>query len=258
MLKSQNCRDHTTGEECELCEAGYTGDATQGTSNDCRPDGSRPPSTCACDPRGSARTECPDGRNCMCKANCEGSRCDQCKSGHFGLTHENPQGCLTCFCSGLTHQCISAKLYISQITMQVINSQHGFTLSERNGIQVPNLRINIGQNEISYSYPSTPARSPKLYWSLPPAFTGNKVRFHSVFIRAILAKNSLQITSYGGFLNVTQQYEERQGALGQRFTETDIIFTSGRITLGFSLSSPIPPGQPVVITRFKIKLFLSS
>jgi hypothetical protein len=61
-----NCRDHTTGEECELCEDGYTGDATLGTSNDCRPDGGRPP-TCSCDPRGSLRPDCPDGRSCSCK-----------------------------------------------------------------------------------------------------------------------------------------------------------------------------------------------
>lgn len=62
-----NCRDHTTGEECELCEAGYTGDATLGTSNDCRPDGGRPPTTCSCDPRGSLRPDCADGRSCACK-----------------------------------------------------------------------------------------------------------------------------------------------------------------------------------------------
>ena len=45
----------------------------------------------------------------------------------------------------------------------------------RNGVSVPNLRINVEQNEISYTFSSTPARSPKLYWSLPSQFTGNKV-----------------------------------------------------------------------------------
>ena len=69
----------------------------------------------------------------------------------------------------------------------------------------------------------------------------------------------VQITSYGGFLNVTQQYEERQGALGQRFTDTDVIFTSGRVTLGFSLSSPMPPGQAVVhlISQCKTRFLVS-
>lgn len=221
--KKQNCRDHTTGDECELCEDGYTGDATQGTSNDCRPEGGSRPQTCSCDPRGSLRPDCPDGRSCSCKvntfspfnsqqlecnqfsfckqlkkANCEGARCDRCREGSFGLMEQNPQGCLTCFCSGVTRECNSAKLYRSQITMQIIDTQHGFTLSERydisssfprsnmktienqfsirNGVSVPNLRIGVDQNEISYTYSSTPSRSPKLYWSLPSQFTGNKVR----------------------------------------------------------------------------------
>lgn len=90
---------------------------------------------------------------------------------------QNPQGCLNCFCSGVTRECNSAKLYRSQVTVQITDNQHGFILSERNGVSVPNLRINIDQNEISYTFSSTPARSPKLYWSLPAQFTGNKVRF---------------------------------------------------------------------------------
>ncbi|XP_046437149.1 basement membrane-specific heparan sulfate proteoglycan core protein-like isoform X37 [Daphnia pulex] len=224
-----NCRDHTTGEECELCEDGYTGDATLGTSNDCRPDGGRPP-TCSCDPRGSLRPDCPDGRSCSCKANCQGDRCDQCREGHFGLTEQNPQGCLSCFCSGVARDCNSAKLWRSQIIQQVIDTQHGFTLSERNGVSVPNLRINIDQNEISYTFSSTPARSPKLYWSLPPQFTGNKV------------------TSYGGQISITQRYDERQGAVGQRFIDSDVILTSGRISLAFVNPNQIQSGQTVTYT----------
>lgn len=46
----------------------------------------------------------------------------------------------------------------------------------RNGVSVANVRISVEQNEISYTFSSTPARSPKYYWSLPPQFTGNKVR----------------------------------------------------------------------------------
>ena len=40
---------------------------------------------------------------------------------------------------------------------------------------VTNLRINVGQNEISYNFPSF--GSPRLYWSLPELFTGNKVNY---------------------------------------------------------------------------------
>lgn len=65
------------------------------------------------------------------QTNCEGPRCDRCREGSFGLSEKNPQGCLTCFCSGVTRQCNSARLYRSQIVMQIIDTQHGFTLSER-------------------------------------------------------------------------------------------------------------------------------
>ena len=101
----------------------------------------------------------------------------------------------------------------------------------RNGVPVPSLRINIGQNEISHTYSSTPSRSPKLYWSLPPKFTGNKV------------------TSYGGQLTITQRYDERQGSSGQRFADADIIITGDRITLVWINPNEIPPGQTVVSSQ---------
>ena len=136
--------------------------------------------------------------------------------------------------------------------MQIIDTQHGFTLSERyllfsdfkkkpilnkclkyyhcnrNGVPVATVRINVGQNEISHTYSSTPARSPKLYWSLPPSFTGNKV------------------TSYGGQLSITQRYDERQGSSGQRFSDSDVIITSDRISLVWINPNQLQPGQTVV------------
>jgi len=102
-------------------------------------------------------------------------------------------------------------------------------INNRNGVPVPNLRTNIGQNEISHTFSSTPSRSPKLYWSLPPKFTGNKV------------------TSYGGHLSITQRYDERQQQSGvQRFSDADIIITGDRITLVWINPNEIPPAQTVV------------
>ena len=58
----QNCRGHTTGDFCEVCEDGYQGDPRTG---EC---GVREtPSVCSCDARGSVSPNCPDGRNCVCK-----------------------------------------------------------------------------------------------------------------------------------------------------------------------------------------------
>ena len=35
-LFSKNCRDDTTGNNCELCPRGFYGDATKGTPEDCK------------------------------------------------------------------------------------------------------------------------------------------------------------------------------------------------------------------------------
>lgn len=57
--------------------------------------------------------------------------------------------------------------------MQVVDANHGFTLSEMNGASdEENLRFNVGQNELSAVLNSGTQR---LYWSLPNTFLGNKV-----------------------------------------------------------------------------------
>lgn len=56
---NQNCRNSTTGNNCERCLPGYSGDATQGTSTDCIPDFEE-----KCNQAGTLRT---DGRTCTCK-----------------------------------------------------------------------------------------------------------------------------------------------------------------------------------------------
>lgn len=40
--------------------------------------------------------------------NVAGARCDECKPGFFHLSGANPDGCLRCFCMGVTKQCASS------------------------------------------------------------------------------------------------------------------------------------------------------
>lgn len=40
--------------------------------------------------------------------NVAGALCDECKPGFFHLSENNPEGCLQCFCMGVTKQCASS------------------------------------------------------------------------------------------------------------------------------------------------------
>ena len=55
----------------------------------------------------AAGTHMERGGRCICKYNVEGDRCDQCKRSHFYLNPTAPNGCLPCFCSGVSTECTS-------------------------------------------------------------------------------------------------------------------------------------------------------
>ncbi|CAF3425584.1 unnamed protein product [Rotaria sp. Silwood1] len=98
-----NCQHNTAGYSCEFCAPGYQGDARRGTPYDCQPVTAAPP-TSRCNPAG---THMDRGDRCICKYNVEGARCDQCKRSHFYLNPTTPNGCLPCFCSGVSTDCTS-------------------------------------------------------------------------------------------------------------------------------------------------------
>lgn len=43
--------------------------------------------------------------------NVEGPTCGSCKPGNFHLSSDNKDGCLSCFCMGVTQQCFSSSHY---------------------------------------------------------------------------------------------------------------------------------------------------
>ncbi|XP_028398055.1 laminin subunit beta-1-like [Dendronephthya gigantea] len=98
-----DCLHNTAGDNCELCKAGYFGDATKGTSTDCqqcqcpggssenqfsptcRVDTSTTPPTFICD-------QCPPGY--------EGKQCEECSDGYYGNPLIPGGKCQKCNCSG--------------------------------------------------------------------------------------------------------------------------------------------------------------
>ena len=59
-----------------------------------------------------------------------GNQCDSCQAGYYHLSADNPDGCLPCWCSGVSSQCFSSNNYRMQLPMQLL-SDHGFTFSNR-------------------------------------------------------------------------------------------------------------------------------
>ncbi|XP_030912180.1 laminin subunit beta-2, partial [Geospiza fortis] len=96
------CQHNTMGRRCHLCKPFYYKDPTKDLRDPavCR--------ACNCDPEGSLDGGLCDGADdpargliagqCRCKEHVAGPRCDRCKSGFFGLSADNPQGCQRCQC----------------------------------------------------------------------------------------------------------------------------------------------------------------
>uniref|UniRef100_A0A670Z4W1 Laminin subunit beta-1 n=1 Tax=Pseudonaja textilis TaxID=8673 RepID=A0A670Z4W1_PSETE len=96
------CQHNTMGHHCQFCKPFYYKDPTKDIRDpgmcracDCDPDGTLDGGVC--DTHDDPMLGLIAGQ-CRCKAHVEGARCDKCKSGFFGLSAENPQGCQRCQC----------------------------------------------------------------------------------------------------------------------------------------------------------------
>ncbi|KAM4652668.1 basement membrane-specific heparan sulfate proteoglycan core protein [Discoglossus pictus] len=204
-----SCPPGYAGRQCERCAPGYRGDPGRGQRCTLVESG------CRCDLRGSLSEQCDARGQCQCKPHVEGTSCSSCRLHHFYLNGDSPDGCLPCFCMGVTQQCTSSSYHRELITspflpgnfqsFALVNRQHstrittGFTVEMSS--QGPQLTYNRFDELGQESY----------YWQLPEGYQGDKV------------------ASYGGKLRYTLSYNA--GIRGAALPDADIQITGNDITL---------------------------
>ncbi|XP_070963572.1 basement membrane-specific heparan sulfate proteoglycan core protein-like [Oncorhynchus clarkii lewisi] len=214
------CAPGYTGRRCEKCASGYQGNPLQ-PNGKCFTN-----SNSKCDIRGTVNS---NSRPCACKSNVAGSQCDECKSGSFHLTEDNPEGCLQCFCMGVTKQCVSSTWSRDQVRGGV----NGQLFSLSNGANTRTITDGIAQRGSSGVAYRSFSDIPKdiYYWVLPDSFRGDKV------------------TAYGGELRYTVHYEPRQRSLVID-RQPDVVLQGNGIFLEhFSQIKPLPPATVTVTFR---------
>ncbi|XP_041129698.1 basement membrane-specific heparan sulfate proteoglycan core protein-like isoform X5 [Polyodon spathula] len=213
------CSAGYTGRRCEKCAAGYDGNPLQ-PGGKCIPSNS----LSKCDTRG---TVSPTSRQCLCKPNVVGTLCDECKTGSFHLSQDNPDGCLQCFCMGVTKQCASSSWNREQV--RAAHNGQEFTLSNSANTRTISEGIILqSSSELTFrSFSEHP--TDVYYWVLPERFRGDKV------------------TSYGGELQYTVLYKPRPGSPTVQGKPDVTLQGNGIFLEHFSDITPIP-GVPTTIT----------
>ncbi|XP_069096158.1 basement membrane-specific heparan sulfate proteoglycan core protein isoform X2 [Pleurodeles waltl] len=210
-----------TGRRCEKCAAGYEGDPMQ-PGGKCQDNSLR-----RCDERGSASSS---SQACLCKPNVEGTLCDVCKNGAFFLSEKNTDGCLKCFCMGVTKQCASSFWNRDQVRAAHDSSERAlFSLANIANTRTISQGIAVGgQSELMFgAFASVPRDT--YFWVLPERFKGDKV------------------TSYGGELKYTIIYDESPGSRAL-FSKPDVILQGNGIFLEHFSSVEFTPGTPTTVT----------
>ncbi|XP_075762396.1 basement membrane-specific heparan sulfate proteoglycan core protein isoform X5 [Pelodiscus sinensis] len=167
------CAPGHVGRQCERCAPGYVGSPALGQP--CRDE---PSGGCSCDPRGSVSSQCDASGRCRCKPHVEGPACSSCRAGHFHLSAESREGCLPCFCMGVTQQCASSSYARGLVTSPFLPGDfRSFALVNRQRSS----RITAGfavepsgaGHQLSYGHFSQLGQE-AYYWQLPEPYQGDK------------------------------------------------------------------------------------
>uniref|UniRef100_H0W6G2 Basement membrane-specific heparan sulfate proteoglycan core protein n=1 Tax=Cavia porcellus TaxID=10141 RepID=H0W6G2_CAVPO len=206
------------------CAPGYYGNPSLGQP--CQRDGQVPDETgCNCDPQGSISSQCDSTGQCQCKAQVEGPTCSHCRPHHFYLSASNPEGCLPCFCMGVTQQCASSSYARHLIVTRFAPGDfQGFALvnPQRNSRLAGDFTVEPVPEGTQLSFSNfAHLGHESFYWQLPEMYQGDKV------------------AAYGGKLRYTLSYTA--GLQGSPLSDPDVQIMGNNIMLVASQAAPQGP-----------------
>ncbi|CAH8616947.1 unnamed protein product [Schistosoma rodhaini] len=203
------CKEGYAGRRCDECAEGY-----QRSNIDpqlCIP--------CTCDIRGSHRGpgyQCEPP--CNCKINVDpDSYCNTCQKGFFNLDVNNPEGCQSCYCSGLTDRCTgvtpsTAMILEKKGLLGPVNTLANWKIivpslsTPDTGYTIPMTETSVQYDKVLFaqtrtveawlsSVTSTPVTR-GYYWSAPEAYLGNQITAYRDTLNIILRFNSPTMLTY--------------------------------------------------------------
>ncbi|XP_068604397.1 laminin subunit alpha-1 [Brachionichthys hirsutus] len=234
------CRGGFSGQSCDRCAPGYVGYPA------C--------SACGCDTAGTDEKfcnttlqvcDCPRSGECVCKVGVSGRRCEECVSGWFGLSSENPNGCSPCFCSGLSADCEEqGGLYRVPIT--VADSAPLLPVVSQSNLQgvVSGVYQQGGDMLLDTRQLNISRLAGPLYWRLPPQFQGR------------------QLLAYGGLLSYVITFYAEDGS-GLSNQEPQVVVRGGTLRKLVIYTDVVAPGNGIAtqhdvsMTEHKWKYFNS-
>lgn len=106
-----------------------------------------------------------------------GRDCSMCRDGTFNLQENNPNGCQSCFCSGLTSQCSSANGFVRSVLTTTFNSSANSLL---NGWEITssNENIDLIPSDSGVIVPS----GSNVSLSAPSQYLGNMLSSYNQFL----------------------------------------------------------------------------
>ncbi|XP_044032400.1 laminin subunit alpha-1 isoform X1 [Siniperca chuatsi] len=210
------CREGFSGRSCDQCAPGYHGYPA------C--------SSCGCDVAGTDEKfcnttlgvcDCRHTGECVCKVGVSGRRCEECVSGWFALSAENPDGCSQCFCSGLSRDCEEqGGLYRVPITLA--RSPTLLSLVSQSNLQgvVSGVYQQGGDMLLDTRNLNTSRLAGPLYWRLPPQFESNQLLSYGGLLSYII---TFYAEDGSGLSNQEPQVLMRGGTLRKLVIYTDMV-----------------------------------